>query len=155
MFSAVAHPSSFVQTYFVQHRDVRDMPTWLSDAGGKLKDALDRIRSDFEGLRIPDRHRRSLLSAIDVMALDAGSGVIRSAAGDAAEFGIGSELVHRFAADQALGARLPSWNVITAVVAPLTRNSLGLQDGGNRPERSAAGDIMHTLYLPHADLLAR
>jgi hypothetical protein len=68
------------------------------------------------------------------------------------EFGLPNELLHAFQADDNLAHFVPSWRVFSEIIEPFIMQNMGFYGGGGQPERSAAGDLLHSLYLPHADL---
>ncbi|HEY0311717.1 MAG TPA: hypothetical protein VGC56_04405 [Allosphingosinicella sp.] len=153
LFSAVAQPTKFVHAYFVQHDGPKDLPAFMTEPGRRLQATFLKVRSDLS--TVPLLHaseKRWFRERVREMARDSANLLFNHVEHDGENLGLTQDLVELFKNDEALARRLPSWDVFARILEPFILQNMGLQGGGHQPERSAAGDLIHALYLPFTDI---
>lgn len=154
LFSAIARPTAFVQTYFVRGDGEKDLPSWLSDIGIKVAASLEQSRASLASLEIDDFGRRTLARLTADTVAGVGQSLVRFGREYVGEFGLGAVQADRIANDPEALALIPCWRVFTGYLGRFITTNLGIEGDrrGHRPERSSAGDMIHAWYLPHCDI---
>jgi hypothetical protein len=153
LFSAVAKPQNFVHAYFVQLEGEKDLPEFVAGLGRNLQERLVKIRSDFSQLPPPSpEEKRWFGEQLATVGRETAMHLFGLAEQGAEEFGLSYEVLQAFRNDEALASLVPSWGVFSKIIKPFIMQNLGWHGGGSHPERSAAGDLLHSIYLPHTDL---
>ncbi len=153
LFSAVAQPTKFVHAYFVRHDGPKNLPAFITEPGRRLQATFLKVRSDLS--TVPLLHAsetRWFRERVREMARDSANLLFGHVEKDGENFGLPQDLVKLFRTDEALARKLPSWDLFVRILEPFILQNMGLQGGGHQPERSAAGDLIHALYLPFTDL---
>jgi hypothetical protein len=152
LFRAICEPSTFVEIYFERVESERTLPNWLSGAGEKLKAKLDALKTQVAP-HIGDENLRKLLrQVIRDKRPDLGRTVVVTGLEDVEEFGLERAEGERVLGDVDLLEKVPSYQIIGAIAEGYTNQVLGLGGSAAKVEHSFAGDLMHSLYLPHVEL---
>ena len=137
LFSAIARPTAFVETYFV-HLGEKELPSWLSETGAKLAAGIERSRASLAEVKIDDFGRRTLARLTADMVAEVGKSLVRLGREYVGEFGMDASQVDRLADDPKALAMIPCWRVFTGYLGQFVTNNLGIEGDrrGHRPERS-------------------
>lgn len=150
MFEAIARPTAFARAYFSDINDDRSLPQWISGIGDIVKKSFVELRQNLEKCDkrevdeyLPIGVRLSSEVALATLALQAQP--------FAREFASQSKIEGSF---ENIGTLLsvPSLKLFHNAYKILLEQAAGMHGTGHDPERSAFGDLIHLLYLPHADL---
>jgi hypothetical protein len=153
LFSMIAQPTKFVDHYFVRDTGDKGLPSWMSEPGARLAASLTLSRDKIAALGVGSSDRPALAPAAKAAIADVGRSLARVGRLAADDIGLDHELIERIGRDPAALAMMPCYRVITNYLEAFMLKNLGLEDAaGHRPERSAVGDLIHALYLPHADI---
>lgn len=153
LMSSIAHPVRFVDIFFEKYDgDTSVLPQWLRGAGEKLKAALDinvaKVRGyedDPEALAIG----REIFRAEKIKYRSFASKIGNE---DFAEF---AEITKGKITDdlyESVLLNIPSADVLSECVHGYLEQIFGFAGKSGPAERSLAGDLIHSLYIPHVEL---
>ena len=151
MFSAVAKPTAFVRSYFREDNEDQGLPNWVSDLGARIQISLLNLRSNLDLIDQEEVRRESpklvISSSIEIMRV-----IFRSALKECDEFGLSEDEFFCREKDIDYIESIDSFYLFMHAYRRTVEQSIGLHGSGHGPEKSAGGDLLHLLYLPHCDL---
>lgn len=150
MFDAISRPTAFARAYFSDINEDQGLPSWISGAGDIMQKSLIEMREGLEkysGDYSPQQLRDGVLlsSRMVVLALAQQAELVASEFASEATVGTSFRNLERL-------LNVPSLRLFFDAYKILVEQAAGMHGTGHNPERSAFGDLIHLLYLPHADL---
>lgn len=152
LFSAIGEPTAFIQTYFVRYKGEKDLPSWMSDTGKRIQQTLLDTRARVRALNLKAMRPKETRARLAPMMTKMTSRLVSLTKDSALEFNVPDDVIELFANEPSLAAKLQSVDVFTKVTLDFFIKNGGFEGDGHKPEDSAAGDLFHSLYLPHCDL---
>lgn len=150
MFDAISRPTTFARAYFSEINEDQGLPSWISDVGDIMQKSLIEMREVLKkcsGDTSPQQLQAGVLlsSQMTLLALAQQAELV------AGEFASETTVGTSFRNLETL-LNVPSLRLFFDAYKILVEQATGMHGAGHNPERSAFGDLIHLLYLPHADL---
>ncbi|TWS94981.1 hypothetical protein [Reyranella sp. CPCC 100927] len=152
LFTAIAEPVKFVETYFEKMESDRSLPDWIGKTGRTFQDSFIALRDQLQPFMHLDLARDQFQATLVDRAGEMARKVLHMANDDTAEFGVDAALRDTLLCDASFAAEVPVCEIVNAVMHAYISQIMGLTGSEAKIERSFGGDLIHAFYLPHVDL---
>lgn len=151
LLGEIAEPTKFVEIYFERVETDRSMPDWIKKTGNDLFEKFSDFRTKLlplieQGLDIPD-FKEYIRSGSEKAARTL---AITMADDDVVEFGISDNLWQNMKMIQDFD--IPMCEIFSSIFSSYIQQITGMSGSNANIERSFAGDMVHSWYLPHVDI---
>lgn len=152
LFSAIAEPTKFVETYFERIDTDRSLPAWMGKFGQSFHDLAAKFRDEMAPFLHQEGARAILEDMLVKQSTELGRLALKFGEDDLTEFGIDEQLRTRLMDDVGIASDVPACRIMGAIVPSYLRQITGLSGTAAKIEKSVGGDLVHAFYLPHVTL---
>lgn len=152
LFTAIAEPVKFVETYFEKIENDRSLPLWIKRFGENVQINLQTFKSSIEPFLVNKSDFHDLKHIMRSWPDDLSATVLSMAKEDIAEFNIEPSAFEELIADSRIKQNVHSALVVGEIVPRYVEQILALSGQPAKIEHSFGGDLIHAMYLPHVDL---